>query len=587
MVAVRELLGREPVGGVYQPLRGEDLRARGVVRDDADAGAARARHRPPLARGAGGGARRGGRARRASWRRGCAAASCARRPRRARRAAARIPGSAGRRTVSAGDPVHRRAADARSRIRGGLAADGQRGQRQDVRDGRALRADRARRGAEDDVGRILAITFTEKAAAELKARVRGRFEALGDGERARATEGAWISTIHSFCARLLRAHALAAGLDPRFAVLDEREARRLAADAFQAAMEDLAGAHGDAALELIAAYRPGDLRDAIVALHGELRSRGHEHPQLPRALPADLQAAACALALARAQAAVELQAANDGKTVERARARLAACAALLERPLDPPPAPAEVDALALRGNGVALNGRRLRGVPNGARRLRGRLCRRGGGPYAHAARRAAAGVRTALRRREARRLRTRLRGPRAAREPLAARARAAARALRGALPPRDGRRVPGHEPAAARAAGAHRGRRAVRRRRRAAVDLRLPSRRRAPFPRTSRPPRRARRDRHARDELPQPPGSARTRSTSPSRRPSTRASRRWSPGARSRPARRRRPSRASSCSSSTARRSGRARGSSRRAPCRPRRCGGSRRRACSQRACAS
>lgn len=39
MVAVRELLGREPAGGVYQPLRGDDLRARGVVRDDVDAGA--------------------------------------------------------------------------------------------------------------------------------------------------------------------------------------------------------------------------------------------------------------------------------------------------------------------------------------------------------------------------------------------------------------------------------------------------------------------------------------------------------------------------------------------------------------------
>lgn len=38
MVAVRELLRREPAGGVYQPLRGEDLRARGLVRDDADAG---------------------------------------------------------------------------------------------------------------------------------------------------------------------------------------------------------------------------------------------------------------------------------------------------------------------------------------------------------------------------------------------------------------------------------------------------------------------------------------------------------------------------------------------------------------------
>jgi ATP-dependent helicase/DNAse subunit B len=39
MVAARELLGREPAGGVYQPLRGEDLRARGLVREDVDAGA--------------------------------------------------------------------------------------------------------------------------------------------------------------------------------------------------------------------------------------------------------------------------------------------------------------------------------------------------------------------------------------------------------------------------------------------------------------------------------------------------------------------------------------------------------------------
>jgi len=38
MVAVRELLGREPVGGVYQPLRGDDLRARGLLREDADVG---------------------------------------------------------------------------------------------------------------------------------------------------------------------------------------------------------------------------------------------------------------------------------------------------------------------------------------------------------------------------------------------------------------------------------------------------------------------------------------------------------------------------------------------------------------------
>ncbi len=203
-----------------------------------------------------------------------------------------------------------------------------------------------------DVARILAITFTEKAAGELKARVRARFEALGDDERARATEGAWISTIHGFCARLLRTHALVAGLDPRFAVLDERDARRLAEEAVRAALDDLVAAHGDAALELIAAYRAAELGEAIVALHGELRSRGEEEPRLPAARPADPGPRHSALALARAQAAAELEGARDGKTIARAREALAACAALLDRPLDPLPAPREVEALALPRNGA-------------------------------------------------------------------------------------------------------------------------------------------------------------------------------------------------------------------------------------------
>jgi ATP-dependent exoDNAse (exonuclease V) beta subunit len=207
-----------------------------------------------------------------------------------------------------------------------------------------------------DVGRILAITFTEKAATELRTRVRERFEALGDGERARATEAAWISTFHGFCARLLRTHALAAGIDPRFTVLDEDAARRLADAAFDAALDDLVAAHGEAALELIAAYRLRDLRDAILALHGELRSRGMDDPKLPPARPTPPQPPHAALALARARAAIELEAARDGATVERARARLAACARLLERPLDPPPRPGEVAALQIPRNGGALAG---------------------------------------------------------------------------------------------------------------------------------------------------------------------------------------------------------------------------------------
>ena len=64
-----------------------------------------------------------------------------------------------------------------------------------------------------DSGRILAVTFTNKAAAEMRARA----EALLGGRPLRA----WMSTFHSFCVRLLRREAGAAGLAPGFLVYDE------------------------------------------------------------------------------------------------------------------------------------------------------------------------------------------------------------------------------------------------------------------------------------------------------------------------------------------------------------------------------
>ncbi|MGH2889329.1 MAG: UvrD-helicase domain-containing protein, partial [Solirubrobacteraceae bacterium] len=126
---------------------------------------------------------------------------------------------------------------------------------------------------------ILAITFTEKAAAELRDRIRARLVERGAHEAARATEGAFISTIHGFCARVLRAHALAAGLDPRFTVLDRERSEPLSGAAFEEAMEQLAVEHAGV-IDLLAAYGAGPLRAAIVAVHGQLRSAGLEHPRL-------------------------------------------------------------------------------------------------------------------------------------------------------------------------------------------------------------------------------------------------------------------------------------------------------------------
>jgi ATP-dependent helicase/nuclease subunit A len=67
---------------------------------------------------------------------------------------------------------------------------------------------------------ILAVTFTEKAAAEMKERLIARFEAEGDEVNRRRTEAAYISTIHGLCARLLRENPFAARLDPGFGVMD-------------------------------------------------------------------------------------------------------------------------------------------------------------------------------------------------------------------------------------------------------------------------------------------------------------------------------------------------------------------------------
>src|SRR3954468_8498116 len=128
------------------------------------------------------------------------------------------------------------------------------------------------------VGAILALTFTEKAAGELRERIRRRLTELGEDEHARAVDAAWVGTIHGFGARVLRAQPLAAGLDPRFTVLDEAAARRVADAAYAEAVD--AWARDSAALDVAAAYGPG-LRDMIVGAHDTLRSRGQSHPRIP------------------------------------------------------------------------------------------------------------------------------------------------------------------------------------------------------------------------------------------------------------------------------------------------------------------
>ncbi len=132
-------------------------------------------------------------------------------------------------------------------------------------------------------GKILAITFTERAAGELRARVRARLLELGDREAARDTEAAFVGTFHGFCARLLRTHPLAAGLDPEFTIIDEGLAGRLRGLAFAAAVRDFLAGERPEAVDLLAAYGIDRVRSMIEQVYKELRSRGARLPRLPLA----------------------------------------------------------------------------------------------------------------------------------------------------------------------------------------------------------------------------------------------------------------------------------------------------------------
>jgi ATP-dependent helicase/nuclease subunit A len=139
---------------------------------------------------------------------------------------------------------------------------------------------------------ILAITFTEKAASNMKTR-------LGqDAELKPLLETAWVSTVHGFCLRLIRENAIAAGVDPGVSILQEGQGVLLQKRCLTEALDAMLAARPEDAGKMMRGL--ASPQADLLGVYDAIRSAGMPLREL-RAQPAP----SCAASVAQIRALVE------------------------------------------------------------------------------------------------------------------------------------------------------------------------------------------------------------------------------------------------------------------------------------------
>nr|MDQ2938562.1 UvrD-helicase domain-containing protein [Acidobacteriota bacterium] len=135
-----------------------------------------------------------------------------------------------------------------------------------------------------NIDQIVAITFTNRAANEMRERLRTRLDELlqtsSPAERPRwmrykrTLEGAIITTIHGFCSRLLREFPVEAVIDPQFILLDEHQAALLLEKAVEESLTEFINSGNEGILRLTAGLGRGRLASALVEIYRQIRGQG-------------------------------------------------------------------------------------------------------------------------------------------------------------------------------------------------------------------------------------------------------------------------------------------------------------------------
>lgn len=123
------------------------------------------------------------------------------------------------------------------------------------------------------VTEILALTFTDKAANEMKVRMLRRFQKEGMLQASRELEMAYISTIHAFAARLLKEHPIEAQVPPDFSVLASEEADLMQDEVLDSLIE-VHCTPGSGVFDLLKTYGESRLREGLKKIFEKARVEG-------------------------------------------------------------------------------------------------------------------------------------------------------------------------------------------------------------------------------------------------------------------------------------------------------------------------